>query len=115
MDATLAFQFSSWYPKFSHISLKSTIIRPLPSDFREYLESDGVFVPGEDDDLEDSEAEADVDVDTPPRKRFSFPGLDVRIQECIDEYEAVFPKLNFSSPKVVLMPTSPQFFTTVIL
>jgi D123 len=51
-DYLLSFQFSSWYPKFSHISIKSTVIRPLSEDFREYLDSDGVFVPeGSDDSL----------------------------------------------------------------
>lgn len=41
----LAFQFSSWYPIFSKNSVKSTIVRPLSEDFREYLNADGVFVP----------------------------------------------------------------------
>jgi hypothetical protein len=44
-DSILAFQFSSWYPRFRQISVKSTIIRPLEDSFREYLDSDGVFVP----------------------------------------------------------------------
>lgn len=41
----LAFQFSSWYPRFSSHSIKSTIIRPLSEEFREYLDSEGVFIP----------------------------------------------------------------------
>lgn len=41
----LAFQFSSWYPTFAALSMKSTIIRPLAPDFRAYLDADGVFVP----------------------------------------------------------------------
>jgi len=41
----LAFQFSSWYPTFARHSIKSTIVRPLSEDFREYLNADGVFVP----------------------------------------------------------------------
>ena len=44
-DSILAFQFSSWYPRFKQISIKSTIIKPLEDSFREYLNSDGVFVP----------------------------------------------------------------------
>src|SRR6266576_6635591 len=40
----IAFQFSSWFPTFSSLSIKSTII-PLTDDFRSYLEADGVFVP----------------------------------------------------------------------
>jgi hypothetical protein len=38
-------QFSSWYPRFSRVSIKSTIIKPLPGDFFDYLQSDGVFTP----------------------------------------------------------------------
>lgn len=41
----LAFQFSSWYPVFHTISIKSTIIRPLSQDFHNYLNADQVFVP----------------------------------------------------------------------
>jgi hypothetical protein len=44
-EALLAFQFSSWYPRFSHITIKSTTIKPLSDSFTEYLLSDGVFVP----------------------------------------------------------------------
>ena len=36
-------------------------------------------------------------------EKYSFPELDSKIRECISEYGgAVFPKLNFSSPKVYL-------------
>lgn len=41
----LGFQCSSWYDTFVAITVKAVIIRPLPSEFREYLESDGVTVP----------------------------------------------------------------------
>jgi len=33
-------------------------------------------------------------------KHWSFPKLDDEIRQCIEEYGGVFPKLNFSSPKV---------------
>ncbi|KAG0365193.1 D123-domain-containing protein [Gamsiella multidivaricata] len=38
--------FSSWYPSFRGITIKSKII-PLPEDFIEYLNADGVFIPGQ--------------------------------------------------------------------
>jgi len=44
-DYVLSFQFSAWYPKFAKHTIKSTILRPLPSDFKEYLEAEGVFIP----------------------------------------------------------------------
>jgi len=104
----LSFQFSSWYPTFSHLSIKSTIIRPLAQDFREYLDSDGVFVPEGSEDLpaastlsdnEDDHDDDDGDSEEDGGRRFSFPELDAKIRECIKEYGAIFPKLNFSSPK----------------
>lgn len=49
--ALLAFQFSSWYPRFSSLTPKSTIIRPLPAPFVHYLHADGVFVPEGSEDL----------------------------------------------------------------
>ena len=41
----LSFQFSSWYPAFSDLTIKSKVIRPLSQSFRDYLDSDGIFVP----------------------------------------------------------------------
>lgn len=41
----LSFQFSHWYPLFLKHTIKSTIIRPVPAGFQEYLTSDGIFVP----------------------------------------------------------------------
>ncbi|KAI1793282.1 D123-domain-containing protein [Ganoderma leucocontextum] len=102
-SAVLAFQFSSWYPAFRQHSIKSTVIRPLSAAFRDYLDSDGVFVP---DGAEDLPAESTLsddddasDGDEDELTKFSFPELDAQIREAIAEYGAVFPKLNFSSPR----------------
>ncbi|KAJ7644088.1 D123-domain-containing protein [Roridomyces roridus] len=99
----LKFQFSSWYPTFSDVTIKSTIIRPLPQNFSDYLNSDGVHIPEGADDLssqlsddEDGPEDSDSDSDTP---HFTFPSLDSEIRACISTYGSVFPKLNFSSPK----------------
>lgn len=115
-DYLLSFQFSSWYPTFSSISIKSTVIRPLDQPFKEYLDSDGIFVPEGSENplaessLSDQEDEDDNDDDAAVGRSFSFPDLDERIRQAITEYGAVFPKLNFSSPKDaawVLPPSSP--------
>ncbi|KIM43408.1 hypothetical protein M413DRAFT_18441 [Hebeloma cylindrosporum] len=113
----LAFQFSCWYPRFAKHSIKSTIIRPLSDDFREYLNADGVFVPeGSEDapaqstlsDDEHDEDSGDDDDDDSIKKHYAFPDLDLSIRQCVKDYEAVFPKLNFSSPKDAawLLPAS---------
>ncbi|TDL22263.1 D123-domain-containing protein [Rickenella mellea] len=100
----LAFQFSSWYHQFSRVSIKSTIIRPLGEDFIRYLSADGVFVPEGSEDipaqssLSDDDGD-DEDDDSDPPERYAFPELDAKIRIAIKEYGAVFPKLNFSSPK----------------
>ena len=119
----LAFQFSSWFPFFSSMSIRSTIIRPLDQAFKDYLESDGVFVPEGSEDasvfcshsnsiaetpicsvaestLSDEDESEGSDRSEPEVQHFSFPELDARIRAAIDQYQAVFPKLNFSSPKV---------------
>jgi hypothetical protein len=136
-EDVIAFQFSSWFPTFSSLSIKSTII-PLADDFRSYLEADGVFVPTgsenlcvafglplsvgfhigrlhyvtlhyirppkstlEDDDDHGCDGSDDEEATASFAARYSFPELDAQIRATIDEYGgAVFPKLNFSSPKV---------------
>ncbi|KAJ7147470.1 D123-domain-containing protein [Mycena crocata] len=99
----LRFQFSSWYPVFSSTSIRSTVI-PLPQAFVDYLHSDGVYIPEGSGDLPadstlSDDEEADSDDEGEPLRRFAFPELDLQIRNCIKTYGAVFPKLNFSSPK----------------
>ncbi|KAF8895450.1 D123-domain-containing protein [Infundibulicybe gibba] len=97
----LSFQFSSWFPRFASLSLKSTIVRPLTQEFCDYLNSDGVFVPEGSENLPTESAPSDEgeDSDNDTQNHFAFPELDQKIRDCIKEYGAVFPKLNFSSPK----------------
>ena len=51
----------------------------------------------DEDETDDSASEPDSEYG---RERFAFPELDDKIRQAISEYEAVFPKLNFSSPRV---------------
>ncbi|KAH9971930.1 D123-domain-containing protein [Lactifluus volemus] len=91
----IAFQFSSWYPTFSSLSIKSTVV-PLADDFKAYLEADGVFVPAGSENLPPSE---EVGHDSDGRggggghelaltRRYTFPELDAQIRASIDEYGA---------------------------
>ncbi|KAI0035191.1 cytoplasmic protein [Vararia minispora EC-137] len=110
----LAFQFSTWYPIFAPVSIKSTFIRPLSREFRAYLDADGVFLPRGSEDLpvvstiEDEDGQGDEDEDEDEERQYAFPDLDERIRSVVKEYGAVFPKLNFSSPKDAawLLPSS---------
>lgn len=39
---------------------------------------------------------------------YAFPALDTQIRACVREYGGVFPKLNFSAPKVrPIYPAAP--------
>ncbi|TRM62849.1 hypothetical protein BD626DRAFT_569437 [Schizophyllum amplum] len=71
----------------SYILLRSS---SLPEDFADYLNEDSVFLPHGSEDIRDDE----------PRRKYAFPKLDSRSRDCIRHYDgAVFPKLNFSSPR----------------
>lgn len=120
-EDVIAFQFSRWFSTFSFLSIKSTVI-PLADDFRSYLEADGLFVPTGSENLcvhrltltstvgsclrppkstLEDDHDHDCDSDDEAAVRYAFPELDHQIRATINEYGgAVFPKLNFSSPKV---------------
>ena len=46
------------------------------------------------------EGDDEEDDDEETGEQFSFPELDAQIRQAITDYGAVFPKLNFTSPKV---------------
>ncbi|KAF8512097.1 D123-domain-containing protein [Hysterangium stoloniferum] len=101
------FQYSFWYKQFSHVSPKSTVIRPLDDSFRSYLEANGVIIPEGSEDipvystLSDHESSEDEgkQASNSRTERYSFPQLDEQIRDAIKRYGAVFPKLNWTSPK----------------
>ena len=41
----LEFQCSSWYHRYKDLTFKCIIVKPPDSEFRKYLESDGIFIP----------------------------------------------------------------------
>jgi len=134
-----ATQFSSWYHSFRNIdkstittntttkrirknvTIESIIIRPLPTDFVEYLSSDGVCLPDcakkvsscmnddvSDDDSYNSSSNEDEDSDEDGSnikvKKYNFPELTSQIQEALSTLSGpnnlgIMPKLNWSSPK----------------
>lgn len=102
--------FPNWYPTFAKHSLKSKILH-LTDDVLEYLRSDEFYLPtsankvmdemrqekNESSDDEESWSEDETTDET--TKQISFPILEKQIQDVLDDYESVFPKLNWSSPK----------------
>ncbi|XP_011150279.1 cell division cycle protein 123 isoform X2 [Harpegnathos saltator] len=97
-----ACSFSCWYPIFKEDSLKATILH-VPDDILKYLEHDKFMLPLETtrSSLKDSEwsdgspvtSENEM-MDCQP----TFPIFSQKIQDILDEYEAIFIKSNWSSP-----------------
>ncbi|XP_002522614.2 cell division cycle protein 123 homolog [Ricinus communis] len=108
-------QIQEWYPKFKSLSIR-TITHELPESFVEYLLDDsGPFVlpmsvsnedalpnrvhnPIDEEDYQVSEGSGDEAEQ--PQSPPSFPELELKIKQSIETLGgAVFPKLNWSSPK----------------
>ncbi|KAF8480698.1 D123-domain-containing protein [Gautieria morchelliformis] len=97
-----AFQFSAWHAAFARVSPRAVVTHPLDGAFRAYLEADGVVVPeGADDGVSDPSSDEDdaTEPDAPARPRPAFPHLDAQIRAAVREYDAVFPKLNWTAPQ----------------
>ncbi|PHZ16776.1 D123-domain-containing protein [Rhizopus microsporus ATCC 52813] len=95
--------FSSWYPRFKTVTFKSKIIH-LPDDFIDYLNADSIFLPEDGQPRAAFIEEVDSDQEEYPEEQNDntphFPEIEKQIKEAIEEYEgAVFPKLNWSSPR----------------
>ncbi|KAI9146502.1 D123-domain-containing protein [Paraphysoderma sedebokerense] len=100
--------FSAWYDKFKGHTIKSRIVKPLSNEFIQYLLADGVMLPLDPNgnqqqpyvtEIDDS-SETNVDWDEDDDEAPSFPDLEHQIEAAIRELGgAVFPKMNWSSPK----------------
>ncbi|KAI8979981.1 D123-domain-containing protein [Pilobolus umbonatus] len=106
VNDVLACSFDSWYPRFRSVTFKSKIIR-LPTEFIEYLNADGIFLPEDGqpraariEEVDSDEEETDYPEEETNNKIPNFPEIEKQIRDAIYEYEgAVFPKLNWSSPR----------------
>jgi hypothetical protein len=104
--------FYRWYPLFKHVTIKSRIIE-LPVQVVEYLLSDGVVLPSGVEETPSSrrysEDDSDDDVEwdsTDGASAPSFPELEALVAHNIDKLGgAVFPKLDWSSPKDAIWVT----------
>ncbi|ORX52791.1 D123-domain-containing protein [Hesseltinella vesiculosa] len=87
-----------------NITFKSTVV-PLPFEFVDYLNADGIYLPTEGQPLAAATIE-DLDSDDDDRLHDNdqvntpdFPAVDEAIRRAIDDYGAAFVKLNWSSPR----------------
>ncbi|BEI85623.1 hypothetical protein CcaverHIS002_0510240 [Cutaneotrichosporon cavernicola] len=84
---------SAWYDTFEDLTTPATVINIDALDeraaFLEWIESDSIFIP------EDAGAEPSHE-DAP---KYHLPALNKAIRAAIDKYGAVFPKLNWTSPR----------------
>jgi hypothetical protein len=108
-----------WYPRFAHCTIRSCLV-PLTDDFLNYLESDGLILPLDDNgnpepfyqqsgsdplETDDDSGSLDQDDQDPTHdddepEYPSFTELQQALRKAIDELGgSVFPKLNWSSPK----------------
>ncbi|CCH61762.1 hypothetical protein TBLA_0F02200 [Henningerozyma blattae CBS 6284] len=110
--------FSYWYKLFQKHIPTSRIISPLPDEFIQYLEQDGIKLPVEKNSSsyytdkiqrnEDNEySDWDNSDDEENTRKYKqpidplthFPELHQRIKDIIDEIGPVTPKLNWSAPR----------------
>lgn len=96
-------QFSAWYKLYKSITPKTRIIKPLPEDFVNYLSEDGVILPdeektsyGSDSGVFEEYSDDEDELDSYVSKLDDFHP---KVQAVIDEFGAVAPKLNWSSPQ----------------
>ncbi|GMK59696.1 hypothetical protein CspeluHIS016_0803020 [Cutaneotrichosporon spelunceum] len=84
---------SAWYEIFEDLTTPATVISidalGERAAFLEWIESDSIFIP------EDAGAEPSHE-DAP---KYHLPALNKAIRAAIDKYGAVFPKLNWTSPR----------------
>lgn len=99
-------QFSYWYKKFKNSTFRSIVI-PLQKEFIDYLNQDGVVLPGSESeniqhesDSESDEWSSGEDCEAATAIAPEFPELIQSIENAIRELGGtVFPKLNWSAPR----------------
>lgn len=90
---------SSWYETFEDLTTPATVISidelGERAAFLEWLDSESIFIP------EDSHhaSQAPTEAEGP---KYHLPKLNAEMRATIEKYGAVFPKLNWTSPRVSL-------------
>ncbi|CDH58331.1 cell division cycle 123 homolog (cerevisiae) [Lichtheimia corymbifera JMRC:FSU:9682] len=97
--------FPAWYNQFRSVTFESRIL-PLPSEFVDYLNADGIYLPDDGqprpatiEEISDDEEEAFSD-DEQEHNIPKFPEIEQFIRDSVRQLGGdVFPKLNWSSPR----------------
>jgi hypothetical protein len=99
--------FSSWYTKYHRLSPRARIIKPLPESFHNFLKSDGIVLPGGNSTSlisEIQEVDSDGEIEDEETVEDSLADFTAQlISEIAFLNGSVVPKLNWSTPKVVLL------------
>lgn len=108
IDCLIHCDINKWYPRYKSATFPTEFI-PVPQGFVEYITSDQVYAGDQTtcfDDWEDSDDEnwrGHVDdeetLDVPITSK-QFPDIEATLQQCVVKWGNIFPKLNWSSPKV---------------
>ena len=126
--------FSSWYAKYHRLSPRARIIKPVPEEFLNFLKSDGIVIPGtystshyilltysNTTSLISEIEEIDEDTET----NVKHENEDDHKEDPLADFTAlltreiallngsVVPKLNWSTPKVLLPPNKSTDFRTL--
>ncbi|KAG0662724.1 hypothetical protein C6P45_001051 [Maudiozyma exigua] len=117
--------FSNWYPLFKEYAPKTEIIKPIPHEFIQYLEQDGITLPkehdpsfytvplekneeneysdweedGEQNYSDDSSDDEDVEKLRKVNPLEDFPEFHNQLKSVLDKFGSVAPKLNWSAPQ----------------
>ncbi|KAJ1720794.1 hypothetical protein LPJ53_004604 [Coemansia erecta] len=109
-DDVLSCVFSSWYSKLRHVTFKSVVIKPLDPSFIEYLVSDGIVLPGDDEtpkfrntiEEDDGSDWSDYDEDDSgerPKMAVNIDAVAAEIRQAIGDLGGkAFPRMNWSAP-----------------
>ena len=103
-------EINEWFPMFEEVSFKTKLIK-LPQSFVNYLLDEEAPLPKEaypivseelksyNSEIDREKYEKEEEDLKREEKKYDFKELEEKIGKTVEEYKAVFPKLNWSSPK----------------
>lgn len=110
IDTLIHCDISKWYNRYRRITFPTEFIS-LPQEFVEFISSDNLYT-GEQtkcfDDWDDSDESEGSDGNDEEFQNThqtvstkAFPTIEQKLQECVVKWGNIYPKLNWSSPKVL--------------